>query len=86
MTSTRFSRTYWLPGIPIARYTDCPVYRPHGQELAAAAPAGSRGFLAGQPPPRRDYAEVASVTGDEVWEASTPFPVAVSPADLVRGV
>jgi Uma2 family endonuclease len=33
-----------------------------------------------------DYAEVGRVTGDQVWEASAPFPVAVSPAELIRGV
>jgi Uma2 family endonuclease len=33
-----------------------------------------------------DYSEVACVTGDEVWEAVAPFPVALSAAELVRGV
>ena len=30
------------------------------------------------------YAEVAHVTGDEVFEATRPFPVRVCPAELVR--
>ena len=30
------------------------------------------------------YREVAKVTGDELYEAAIPYPVAVRPADLVR--
>jgi len=33
-----------------------------------------------------DYAEIAYVAGDEGWQAVEPFAVAITPAELIRGV
>ncbi len=32
------------------------------------------------------YREAAAVTGSEVWNATSPFPVQVIPADLTAGL
>ncbi len=33
-----------------------------------------------------DYKQIAHVTGGQAWTATRPFPVQVTPADLVRGL